>query len=328
MKVSVRQEQWELVRPLPTAHGDIHTRHAVVVTVEQDGSVGHGEAAPLPGFGLESYEEALEQLERWASGGSLPETRAAAAAAQAAVGGLTASTGGWTLDQYLTDGRTTTTPLRVQALIGSHDATEVSALCEAAVESGYAAVKVKVGATDPANDVERITAARAALPADRLLRLDANQAWDVETATAVLGAVADLGIDLVEEPTSDAAEWKPLHELGLRLAVDEQFGSPITAPALLAMAHVEALVLKPAVLGGPITTFRIAERAAELGKGCVVSSFIDGPVGLRTARDLALAVDPMGIHGVGTAPLLAAPLPADVTPIGGALHPPEGDFVV
>ena len=325
MKVTIRQEQWDLARPLTTAHGVIDVRRSAVVTVEQDGFVGNGEAAPLPGFGLESYDEAVAQLERWSSGGSPPETPAAAAAMKAAVAQLTARAHHLSLAHFL-NASAGSAPVAVQAVVGADTPEEAAQQCGDAVEAGHRAVKVKVGTDQPQADIDRVRACREATPDDVLLRLDANQGWGLATAELVLDAIAALHIDLVEEPTRDAREWAPLAAHGIPLGVDEQFGDPTTAPELLGLEHIEALILKPAVLGGPVTTYRIAEAAQELGKRCIVSSFIDGPVGLRIARDLARAVDPAAIHGVGTAPLLAAPLPLEVTPVGGALHDQPSDI--
>ena len=330
--MTLRHEQHRFAAPLATAHGTINDRRCLVVTVDQDGFSGEGEAAPLPGFGLESYDEALAQLERWASGGSTPDSPAASAAAQTAIANLTAGAEERPLHRFL--GSASDGPLAVQALVGSPTAEGVDSTVRTAVARGHRGIKLKVGAADVDADIERIRAARAAAPAGTLVRLDANQGWTLEQARLVLTAVADLDIDLVEEPTPNVDDWRELATGGWDLAVDEQLASPGRAQHLLDLDFLRGFVLKPAVLGGPVTTRRIAERLADEGKRSIVSSFMDGPVGLRATRDLALAVDAAGTHGVGTAPLFADAFPLDVTPLAGALWldladlelPPGVDF--
>ena len=58
-------------------------------------------------------------------------------------------------------------------------------------------MKVKVGSGDDAGSV---AAVRAAVGPDVALRLDANGAWDVETAVRTIDALAPAGLELVEEP--------------------------------------------------------------------------------------------------------------------------------
>ena len=79
------------------------------------------------------------------------------------------------------------------------------ATAEAAVQKSLAAqgapnatVKVKVGGGSPAEDADRVAAVRAALGPGRRIRLDANGAWDVDTAVAagnfrVAASGADVG---------------------------------------------------------------------------------------------------------------------------------------
>jgi L-alanine-DL-glutamate epimerase-like enolase superfamily enzyme len=63
-----------LARPLATAHGTISRREGIWVRLVDDaGHVGFGEAAPLPGFGLETLAETSTALEHGADAlGALP----------------------------------------------------------------------------------------------------------------------------------------------------------------------------------------------------------------------------------------------------------------
>jgi O-succinylbenzoate synthase len=78
-------------------------------------------------------------------------------------------------------------------------------------------------------------------------------------------------------------------------------------------------VLKPAVLGGPRATYDIGRIGQSLGCRAIVTSFIDGTTSLRAATQIARALSPAEIHGLGTASLFAESLPDDVSPSGGYL---------
>ena len=51
--------------PLVTAHGSTRERHVIEISVQEGKFYGYGEASPLPGFGLESFQEAETALNNW-----------------------------------------------------------------------------------------------------------------------------------------------------------------------------------------------------------------------------------------------------------------------
>ncbi len=372
MKITLTELELALRAPLVTAHGTLSVRRIIQVTAEQFGRKVHGEAAPLPGFGLETYEEALTQLERWAelvgaaddSGThvELPATPAARAAAAGALANLDAALEAITLTELLTgksngrdsqgfvsegsdgsaDSAVGLQRLAVQALISAIDPAAAAQQAADAARAGYLAVKLKVGApasTDIAStdrvstgtaspdiastDIARIVEVRRALPAAVALRLDANGGWDRSTAGRVLRAVSSLDIDFVETPTQQPADWAQLSQrTGARIAADEHLSGPDASEVLdqlIAAGAIEVAVLKPATVGGSQVAYDLACRASVSGVSSIVSSFMCATDGLRIARDVALAVAPNLVHGVGTGAMFAEPLADDVTPQSGYL---------
>lgn len=68
------------------------------------------------------------------------------------------------------------------------------------VDAGFAAVKVKVGKPDLAEDVDRIAAVREVLGPERDLMIDANQRWDLDRATERVEALSAFDLAWIEEP--------------------------------------------------------------------------------------------------------------------------------
>ena len=66
-----------------------------------------------------------------------------------------------------------------------------------AVESRCSTIKVKVG---DATGVDRVAAVRAACGVTARIRVDANGAWDLDTAMRELDRLAPYDIELVEDP--------------------------------------------------------------------------------------------------------------------------------
>jgi L-alanine-DL-glutamate epimerase-like enolase superfamily enzyme len=145
---------------------------------------------------------------------------------------------------------------------------ELVAQAERWVAAGFQAIKVKVGGPDLAEDLDRIAAVRAVLGPDRRLLVDANQRWDLDTATRAIPALAEHGIGWIEEPlrADDLAGYR---ELAQRIDV------PIAAGENLHTAHrfrdfldAGALqVVQPNIVRvGGITPFlEIAHLARERG---------------------------------------------------------------
>ena len=77
---------------------------------------------------------------------------------------------------------------------------ELVAQAERWVRAGHEAVKIKVGRPDPAEDLDRVAAVRSVIGLDRRLLVDANQRWDLETATRRIQALSAHRIGWVEEP--------------------------------------------------------------------------------------------------------------------------------
>ena len=113
---------------------------------------------------------------------------------------------------------------------------------------GFGAFKLKVGFGD-ARDLGNVQAVRAMLGPGEQLMLDANQAWSLEAALAIVPQLEALGIGWLEEPLrADApvAHWQRLRAVaGIPLAAGENL---IGAAAFAAAIDAGALtVLQPDV---------------------------------------------------------------------------------
>jgi L-alanine-DL-glutamate epimerase-like enolase superfamily enzyme len=179
------------------------------------------------------------------------------------------------------------------------------------MEEGYASIKVKVGG-QPLEDDMRVVfevaeAAAGVSNSQRTgarVRVDANRAWQPETATQVLTALRAWGIEFVEEPVA-GGQWSKLAGCSVPLAADESLAQGY-AVAKLASLGVRTVVLKPTVLGLS-RSVALAKAARSLGMTVVVSHTFDGKVAYAAAAALALAVGSSDVaSGLGPHPGLAA----------------------
>jgi O-succinylbenzoate synthase len=206
----------------------------------------------------------------------------------------------------------------VNGIVPAVSADEAAALAAAARAAGITTVKVKVG--DP-GDVDRVAAVRDALGPAGAIRVDANGAWDIDTALATIARLASFGLELVEQPVAsmdDLAVVRRRLRGSVAIAADECVRSVDDARRLRRMEAADVLVLKVQPLGGVAVALDVAEAA---GLPALVSSMFETSVGLAAGVALAAALPHLPYAcGLGSASLLAADVVSDpLVPVDGRL---------
>jgi o-succinylbenzoate synthase len=192
--------------------------------------------------------------------------------------------------------------------------------------SGCRTAKVKV-ADHPGSlpaDLARVEAVRDALGPAGAVRVDANGAWDVDTAVRAVRELdrAAGGLEYVEQPCRTVDELAAVRRrVDVRVAVDESIRRA-EDPLRVALADAaDVAVLKCAPLGGVRRALRVAEAA---GLPCVVSSALETSVGIATGLALAGALPQLDFAcGLGTLALLEGDVvAAPLRPVDGHLPVP------
>jgi len=107
---------------------------------------------------------------------------------------------------------------------------------------GFAAVKIKVGSSDPEIDVERIAKVREAVGPGIRIMIDGNQGLDTPSAVALADRVRGFGIHWFEEPVSrtDYDGYRTLKEkAGMALAMGEREFDLVGLRALIARQAID-----------------------------------------------------------------------------------------
>jgi o-succinylbenzoate synthase len=318
-------------QPYVTARGRLEQRQMVLLRLRSpEGVVGLGEAVPLSLRGGATLVTVVRELEALTQLDSLSEGEIEAAAptlsAPARCAALTA----------LLDLRSR----RAGADAGAPEAaggvpcnaTLVAGEPEAVVEDaagwaaeGFATFKLKLGVQD---DVEQVRAVREAVGPTARIRIDANEAWDVEIATAVLAELEPLDVELAEQPVGSLEEMAALAAVtSIPLAADESVESCEDAERAAAMGACEFTGIKLSKVGGPEEAVAIADILP-----AYVSSALDGPVGIAAAAQVAATLSESErperleiAHGLATQRLFAATVASVECELrDGLLHPPPG----
>ncbi len=310
--------------PIVTAHGTVEDRWTVLLTlVDEDGNIGMGEAAPLAGFTSDTVEAAESALRGWAADetddGNPPASVTARAAIDSALLDLGARIAGTTVHRLLAP--ESPDRLAVSALATGGSPAAIATSAAAAVAAGHATVKVKVGTHGIHGDVDRVSAVRSRIGPDVRLRLDANGAWGVGEALRHLDRLAAFDIEFVEEPVAgldDLAEVRLSSPIPT--AVDESARTVDDVSRAVEMGAADLVVLKPSAIGGPLEAARAAAIVRSAGLDVVVTSLMEGSVGIRAAAHLASAIGALNpAPGLATASLLAVDVDTPCLPVHGEL---------
>jgi L-Ala-D/L-Glu epimerase len=352
VKLSVEPVRARLRAPFATAWGTITERELLVVRLEAaDGTVGWGEAAPLPGYGgpaLSSGAATAEEVEGALDGfrpvlAAADGGRAKLLAACASASGVPEALAAVDLALWDLEGRRSGQPVwqllgtprarditphireeypihcdvEVNATVAVEDPASVAEQVAAARAAGFRCVKVKVGLP---HDSARVAAARSAGGQGTAIRIDANRAWSVDQAMTALDGLAQFGIELCEEPVHGLdALARVAAASPIPIALDET----AAVPGALESRVCDAACLKLVRCGGLTGLLERAARARASGYRIYLASTLDGPLAIAAALHAAVAVKPQLPCGLATLGMFAGrpdPLPAH----GGGMAPPSG----
>jgi len=205
-------------------------------------------------------------------------------------------------------------PVLCNGTLGAGEPAVAAARAGELARQGFATLKVKVGSGD---DAGRMRAVRAACGPDTKLRVDANGAWDVEEAVAALAALADVALELAEQPCRSLEAMAELRaRTEVPLVADESVTDEADAEQAVALGACDAVTLKLAKVGGP----HAALRAAAIGPA-YLSSALDSPLGIAAAVHTSQAMPAGGFaaglaQGLATSDLFADNI-ADATGLAG-----------
>lgn len=325
-------------KPYVTARGVLQQREMVLLRLrDEDGVIGLGEAVPLSLRGGATLEQVVRELEGWAEH---REVEVLSAPGRCAVEtALMDLQGRRAAGKEAGEGEgVEAVPCNATLVAGPPEQVAVEA--ERWAEDGFTTFKLKLGAEsakksdmrtlsrtrDP--DVEQVRAVREALGPEVRIRVDANEAWDLETAKRTLAELEPLEIELAEQPV---AGLEALAELAaatsIPLAADESVTSLDEAEEAAALGACTYTGIKLSKVGGPHAALEIADILP-----AYVTSALDGPVGIaagaQVARSLAATGHPERLelaHGLATQRLFASTIASVECELrGGMLRLPPG----
>lgn len=314
-RVSFLRGSLPLTRSLPFLPGDgLRREIALVALKDRCSNLYYGEIAPLPGFSVESLEDALYELDTISY--AFPPLEAANLPLPPVwttflrtihCPSLRCGIEGALLDR-LARGDTSSRDLFRQssiecnALIMARDERELREEVERTVANGFRTLKIKISPGTIKSTVR--TLRDTLLPAGTRLRLDANRSFSLPEWGAVTDELTSLPIEYIEEPLSSPEHLPSLiQSKRLPIALDETTRD--TPPEEWLRWGARAVVLKPSLNGGLLSLLPLISLIERGGAYVTLSSSFESGVGLRAITLLAAMMNQCGAIGVDTATILA-----------------------
>jgi L-alanine-DL-glutamate epimerase-like enolase superfamily enzyme len=220
-------------------------KNVLLAVTLADGTIGYGEAAPLPAYNGETQEAVLGALERCRAaleGADVARWRSLSRGLHEAVGSARAA-----VEVALLDALTKARGISFHTLFGGSESTLTTDVTittgttqgayDAAKrwsEAGFSTLKVKIGGGAIADDLARLVAVREGAPQSRIT-LDANASLAPRDAVHIVKQLAGQGIDVVlfEQPTAKG-DWDALFEVARHVPVAADESVVTAADALVA----------------------------------------------------------------------------------------------
>ena len=318
IEVNIEKHTLRYKKPISTSHGSITERSVILLGLKDEkGTWGYGESSPLKGFSNENISDVEKILAEWGKTKNeqlLTGSLTAKAAVDCAFLDLKAKNTGLPLHKFMNSKSLKEFP--VSQLILGENPEELASNALKATEAGYKTLKIKVGTSSEEIDYERLKAVREIVGQEIAIRIDANGGWDTNQAINILGRLIPFAIEFVEEPTRGLDNLATVQKnVTQKIAIDESFQDVENIDQIKDDQIADILIVKPSAIGGIKFASQLIDRAKSLELEVVVTSLLDGAIGVAAAAHLTSAHNLLSpAPGLGTSALLSNDL-AESIPI-------------
>jgi L-alanine-DL-glutamate epimerase-like enolase superfamily enzyme len=304
VRLSHRTATLRLQEPFTISRATDEEVDEIFVELELDGIVGHGEASPQEVYGesvesaaafLDGADEllgddpfALEEIERRLA--ESPGEMAAKAAIDSALHDLCGKLTNQPVWRLLGLDRAGP-PTSWTIWLGDPD--DMARRAER-VGDRFRRLKLKLGARDGA-DVERVRADRSVT--DLPLQVDVNEYWELDEALENVRALAELGVEYVEQPLPAGHPEGPRlkKESPIPIYVDEEVHT--MKDVREGAERANGINIKLAKSGGIREAVRMAHAARALGLGVMLGCMVESSLGIAAACQVASLCDHIDLDG-------------------------------
>ena len=215
--------------------------------------------------------------------------------------------------------------LAVNALITAESPEQVELDARKAVGLGFTNLKLKVGRRTLSEDEHLVSTVRRVVGPQVKLRLDPNQAWNVNQAIESIRQLSRYQLEFVEQPVPAVditGLAKVRRSVPVAVAADESLSSLDDLHRLLDAGAADIFIIKASRLGGLRAALEVATEVIKARQSVVVTTSLESGVGISASTHLATALPTQSYaQGLATGLLFTQDL------VYPALAPTNGMFM-
>lgn len=288
----------------------------VLVEVElESGEIGYGESLPreyvtgetvesvknsllekvfpnVNGLEFSSYQDAIELLENFES--IIPDLGPNELCVKAAFELALLDAVGKHINMSVVDmlGGPKQDSIQYSGIVSAENPIVVEQFLKQYKRMGINTVKIKVG-THPERDLENVKIARSIMGPDASIRIDANEAWDLDQAKQQLNQLMEFNIESVEQPMpaenkEDYPDLTHFLQDRIHISLDESLCSYGDGKWMAENKGGSLFNLRVSKNGGLINSLRLYRLAENHGIQCQLGAQV-GETSLLTSAGLTLA---------------------------------------
>jgi o-succinylbenzoate synthase len=191
--------------------------------------------------------------------------------------------------------------VEVNSVIDIDEKSEVLKRAKADIDSGYKTIKLKVGRLNFDEDLQILDLVRNSIPEKINLRLDANGAWDIDTAYERIHKLSSYNIQYIEDPCKYCDCMVKLSRVSpIPVAVDFTIDSIDNLIEYITNGTFKYIIVKPMILGSIFKLIELIKLAESRNVNLIVSSAFETAVGLSILIYLAAITNHNLAHGLAT----------------------------
>jgi len=186
--------------------------------------------------------------------------------------------------------------------IGIDEPEKMALIANEYKSKGVNIIKIKLG-KDKETDVERVKCIRHATGEEMILRIDANQGWDYESAVYVLEAMKPLNIQFCEQPMRHYYDYKlpALKKISpVPVMADESVFNHHDAMRMIITDSCTYINIKFSKSGGILEALKITEVAEQHGMQCMMGGMLESRIALSAFAHFASAHDNIVFYDMDT----------------------------
>ena len=303
-RIETKKLEMPYTKPLVTATNNFTVARGLLVTVVTSGGVegyGYSDLFPRAGETAETAQHVIESvLKAKVIGQDLEDLarirvdidhcltghpRAKSALESAMIDALARS---YHMPLYVMLGGKFRSEIKVIKMVSVGEPEAMAQEAKELVAQGLA-LKLKVSGKIE-KDLPRVAAVRKAVGDDVFIKIDANEAYDAKNAIRLAKALADLGVEVFEQPVSRDqfdALWEVKKHSPIKIEADQSCRNFADAQMLIKNRMVDSINTGIPKVGSIGEVRRIAELCAANGIRCALSNTAGSMVGDAAAVHLA-----------------------------------------